>query len=140
MTELQRARLDYVHRRKEFLNQKTFYLFEKLQIVVFGFVSYVLVLVAMYHDGELPKESLLSLVFIADIFLAVFLLIYLFLSALNINTWREYDLEEDRLLSLQSDLTPKDIFKWFETWLMIMAVLEVILFVVLAHVSIRVVF
>ncbi|WP_415402430.1 hypothetical protein [Tateyamaria sp. SN3-11] len=140
MTELQKTRLEYVHRRKEFLNQKTFYLFEKLQIAVFGFVSYVLVLVAMFHDGDLSQASLLSLTFIADIFLALFLVIYLLLSVINIRTWREYDLEEGRLLNLQSDISPKDIFKWFETWLLIIAVLEVILFVVLAHVSISAIF
>src|SRR3954469_1982564 len=77
-------RLAYVLRRKEFFNQKSFDIFEKLQIGVFAYVAYVFGILGSFAKKEWTLVQANKLIGIADVYLALLAAIFVLFMLINV--------------------------------------------------------
>lgn len=123
-TESELARYSYILRRKEFFNQKSFDIFEKLQIGVFAYVAYIFTILTAFTKREWSAEQVRELASIADIFLVLFLAIFVVFMVINVCSWWRYEREENTFLSKPTAINYRQVLTWVECWIVFAALSE----------------
>jgi hypothetical protein len=123
-TEQEVARYSYVLRRKEFFNQKSYDIFEKLQVGVFAYVAYIITIVTGFRKKEWSTDDVHNLTTIADTFLILFICIFLVFISINIGSWWRYEKEENVFLGKSVGVEWRQIPTWVEAWIIAAAITE----------------
>ena len=123
----------YIYERKSFLNQKSYDIFEKYQISIFGYIAYVFVIFTKQREGLFELSDVFLLLKVANLFLGVFALLFLVVLALNIVQWLKYEREENTLFSRKRRINPFDVVLWTETWLLIFGLSEAMVLMLLSN-------
>ena len=125
--KIKEMRLGYTQEQKRFLNQKSYEIFEKYQIAILLYASYILAIMLASGKGELDKKIANSLVSMSTYFLLVFVSVFIVFIAINIITWMKYEAEENAILGQEKAIRKRDVFKWIEFWILLIGIVEVVI-------------
>ena len=123
--QLPNTRLEYVLRRKEFLNQKTFDIFEKFQLLIFSYIGYVISIITLFKDNKFTPADILQLFTIALAVIAFMFVVFSIIHLVNVVEWIKYDKEENIIRGLQGKINLRNILTWIEFWIYIICLFEV---------------
>lgn len=117
-------RREYVRERKNFLNEKSYNIFEKYQIAILAYLGYALVILTGGLKGDYTIEAATNLVHLSHNVLAVLVIVFVIFMVINLLEWKKYEREENSLIGPSSDVVQSKWFLWIETWMIIIGVCE----------------
>lgn len=123
--EVSTLRYEYLLRRKEWLNEKAFQVFLYWQIVIFGYLSYVFIMISDESMVAERGEVVSYIINLANIMMSFFSLIFILVNYFIAKQWLAYENEERMKLGKEIKKRLFD-FEWLETWLVILGILEII--------------
>lgn len=118
------SRLAYVRERKHFLNQKVYEIFEKYQIAILTYLGYALLIFVGVLKDEYDKDVAEELLALSQNVIAVLVCVFLLFMIIIVFEWRKYENEENLLAGLSTTSDWSSLWKWIETWMIVVGVAE----------------
>ncbi len=122
-------RLAYIRRRKEFLNQKSFDVFEKYQIFIFLYIGYIITIITQSKTKKLDHKDVVNLYQASLSFVFLFFSVFLIFQIIIILNWLGYEKEENETDPLMpAHLAEKKgilfVLGWVEVWVILAGIIE----------------